>query len=437
MSALDYLYRFTNYENMGRYNYSRTTFDLERMRDVLGWCGHPDRAVPTRIHVAGTKGKGSTTLLTAAILQEAGWRTGTYTSPHLEDIRERIAVNGDWIEQTILDDHINALREYLEIPRESLPPTFFDIMTTIALREFARQKCDAAALEVGLGGRLDSTNVVEPTITAITPVHYDHMDKLGNSLSKIASEKAGILKVGAPAIIGPQSPEAAEVIRDRAVKLGIQVWWLGKEIQVERADEESFAVVTPVREHRGLRLRAAGRHQRENAATAIGICDWLNEHQERSITLEHVQTALSKTQLPGRIELFDQRQPRVILDSAHNEISADALAETLRNSFEYERLFLVLGIASDKTVHSVLKALVPLADQVFTTAAPSPRAMTPKDLAQAVLETTSGTVRSFELPVEALRTAILEASDDDLIVVAGSFYLAGELRPVLRKMGYE
>ncbi len=289
MSALDYLYRFTNYENMGRFKYSRTTFDLERMRDMLGWCGHPDRAAPIRIHVAGTKGKGSTTLLTAAILQEAGLKAGSYTSPHLEDIRERIAVSDKWIEELVLDNHIFALREYLDMPRETLPPTFFDIMTTIAFREFARQECDAAVLEVGLGGRLDSTNVIEPTITAITPVHYDHMDKLGNTLSMIASEKAGILKAGVPAIVGPQPQEAAEAIRDRAFELDIPVWWFGKEIRAERVDEENFNVVTPIREHRGLRLRAAGRHQKENAATAIGICDWLSENQERPISAEHIQ----------------------------------------------------------------------------------------------------------------------------------------------------
>ncbi|MDP7252781.1 MAG: folylpolyglutamate synthase/dihydrofolate synthase family protein [Planctomycetota bacterium] len=432
MSALDYLYRFTNYENMGRFKYSRTTFDLERMRDMLGWCGHPDRAAPIRIHVAGTKGKGSTTLLTAAILQEAGLKAGSYTSPHLEDIRERIAVSDKWIEELVLDNHIFALREYLDMPRETLPPTFFDIMTTIAFREFARQECDAAVLEVGLGGRLDSTNVIEPTITAITPVHYDHMDKLGNTLSMIASEKAGILKAGVPAIVGPQPQEAAEAIRDRAFELDIPVWWFGKEIRAERVDEENFNVVTPIREHRGLRLRAAGRHQKENAATAIGICDWLSENQERPISAEHIQSALSEIQLPGRIELFDKRRPRVILDSAHNDISAGALAQTLRTSIEYERLFLVLGIASDKTVHSVLEALAPLADEIFTTAAPSPRAMPPEALAQAAQKTTGKAARSFERPPDALEAAILEATEEDLVVVAGSFYLAGELRPLLR-----
>jgi len=433
-SALDYLYGFTNYENMGRVDYTRSNYDLDRMRQMLEWLGNPDRQIPVKVHVAGTKGKGSTSILVAAILNAAGRRTGLYTSPHLEHIRERIQVAGDQISPKALRDQISALREYLKQPRGGLTPTFFDIFTTIALLEFARQECDTVVVEVGLGGRLDSTNVIEPTVTAITPVHYDHTDKLGEELWQIASEKAGILKPGAPAVIGAQADEAAEVIRNRTEELGVPAWWLGREIRIENEsdDARTFDVVTPARRHPGLRSRALGRHQRENAAVALGICDLLAETSNLRLPGGCEAEVLSSLQLPGRIEVFGERPP-IVLDGAHNTFSAEVLAETIRASFQFQRLFLVLGIAADKAVGEVIGLLAPLAHQVFATAAPSPRALAPVELARAVREFTEARVHEVAEPREALEQALREAGPEDLVVIAGSFYLAGELRPTLRE----
>lgn len=434
-SALDYLYGFTNYENLGRVDYTRSNYDLDRMRQMLEWFGNPDRQIPVKVHVAGTKGKGSTSILVAALLNAAGKRTGLYTSPHLEDIRERIQVGSELISPNALRDRISALREYLERPRDGLAPTFFDIFTTIALLEFARQKCDAAVVEVGLGGRLDSTNVIEPSVTAITPVHYDHTDKLGDRLSQIASEKAGILKAGAPAVIGAQADEAAEVIKNRIEELEVPAWWLGRDIRIENdsVPEQTFDVVTPAGRHNGLRSRALGRHQRENAAVALGICDLLAETSDIRLPEGCEAEVLSSLQLPGRIEVFGDGPP-IVLDGAHNAFSAAVLAETVRAAFQYRRLFLVLGIAADKAVREVVGLLAPLAYQVFATAAPSPRALAPAELARAVRQVTGSRVSEVADPLDALEQARKEAGPEDLIVIAGSFYLAGELRPALREL---
>ena len=434
-SALDYLYRFTNYENMGRYDYSRTTFDLDRMRDMLSWCGDPDRRIPVLVHVAGTKGKGSACLFAAAILQAAGVRTGIYTSPHLEDLRERILVAGERIPPDALRGHLSDLEKYLEQPRDTLPPTFFDIFTTTALREFARQECGAAVVEVGLGGRLDSTNVIEPTVTAITTVDYDHMDKLGNELSQIAAEKAGILKSGVPVVVGPQSEPAAATISDRISALGIDAWWVGREIKIEGGTSASgvFEVVTPVRRHPGLKLRALGTHQRQNAAVAIGLCDRVAVQRGFSTGAGEELRVLSSLQLPGRIEVFRSDCP-VVLDSAHNEVSARALAATIRESFQFQRLHLILGIAADKTVSGVLKHLVPPADVVYATAADSPRAMSPGELAAEVRKLGETSVVEGGKPAEALKQVLDAAGPEELVIIAGSFYLAGEMRPILRRM---
>jgi dihydrofolate synthase/folylpolyglutamate synthase len=434
-SALDYLYRFTNYESMGRFSYTRTNFDLERVRQMLEWCGNPDRRIATLVHVAGTKGKGSTCAFVEAVLRSAGQRTGLYTSPHLEDIRERIQVNGAMISPESLRDHISALRDYLEQPREGLAPTFFDIITTIGFREFAQQACQTGVIEVGLGGRLDSTNVIRPTVAAVTFVHYDHTDKLGTQLCQIAAEKAGILKAGIPAVIGYQLDEAAEVIRKRIQELGIPAWWLGKDIRIENegTGTGTFDVATPARRHPGLRLRMLGRHQRQNAAVALGVCDWLAETAGIPVTESAVRDAACSLSIPGRIEVFGAR-PRIVLDGAHNASSAMALAETLRESFKHQKLFLVLGIAADKAVDEVLGILVPLASQVFATAISNPRATRPDDLAKRIRAVATCPVAQVDDPLAALNQAREAAGADDLVVIAGSFYLAGELRPALREM---
>jgi len=430
-AALDYLYRFTDYEKMGRYQYSRTTFDLKRMRQMLAWCGNPDRSIPQLVHVAGTKGKGSTCMFTSALLRATGLRTGLYTSPHLEDVRERIIVDGKWIAEDALRDRLSSLKDYLDQPRDSLPPTFFDIFTAIAFCSFMEAGCEAAVVEVGLGGRLDSTNVIRPSVTAISSIHYDHTEKLGEKLEQIAAEKAGILKPGVPAVFANQ-PAAAEKILETLIRdLDIPAWWIGREIEIENHEDGSFDVVTPARRHSGLRLHALGEHQRGNAAAALAICDWLSELHGLEFEDAQARRVLSDLLLPGRIEVFGSR-PAVILDGAHNAISVEALAQTIQESCNYERLFLVLGIASDKSIRPVIETLTPLADLVFATATPNPRAFQPSELAAEVHSITGTSTVEVSDPIEALERARDAAGPNDLVVVAGSFYLAGELRPILR-----
>lgn len=430
--ALDYLFKFTNYETMGRFNITRDAFDLERMRQLLAWCGNPESRIPVIVHIAGTKGKGSTCWMVAALLRATGRRVGMYTSPHLEDLRERIDIDGQWITKAAFTRHLSEIRPFLDSPREGQPPTFFDIMTAIAIKEFAEQKCDAAAVEVGLGGRLDSTNVLVPTVTAITRIHFDHVDKLGESIAQIAREKAGILKPGVPAVIGPQLEDAQAVITRRAAELRVRLWRVGREIIIEPPGKHGcISVTTPIRKHPALALGCKGVHQSENAAVAIGILDCLHELVGIDLPPGLARSVLQSIQVPGRVEVFPG-SPAVILDSAHNGVSAQALARAIRDAFPRKKAILVLGIASDKDLAAILEALLPISKAVIATAAQSPRALRPGQLSERIKAVSNVPVQEAGPAEAALKTALETAEADDIVVVAGSFYLAGEVRPLLR-----
>ncbi len=356
--ALRFLNSFTDYERMASV-YAPGDYNLERMRRLLSALGNPERAFLS-LHIAGTKGKGSTAHLAEAILREAGYRTGLYTSPHLVDLRERIRLDGKILSE---QDFTRVMAE-MEPELRRLRPTYFETMTAAAFLLFAEKGVDYAVVEVGLGGRLDATNVILPAACAITTIDYDHMEKLGNTLEEIAGEKAGILKPGIPAVSSPQPPAARRVL-DKVNGL------IYPRFRV--LSSRGFVVKFTV-EDRPHELPVLGEHQAANAATALALV----ERSGAIVSSGAVRRAFRKVRLPGRVERVGRR-PTLIVDAAHNPVSARALAAALRG-VPRRRLVLVFGASADKDYRGMLASLLPAADLAIFTKASNPRAAAPSDL---------------------------------------------------------
>ncbi|MFP4056355.1 MAG: bifunctional folylpolyglutamate synthase/dihydrofolate synthase [Candidatus Brocadiia bacterium] len=426
--ALDYLYHFTDYERMVKPRAAATSiFGLARMNQLLDFLGHPEGQLRA-VHIAGTKGKGSTAAMTAAILQRAGATVGLYTSPHVQCVRERIMVDGQWIPEQRLVAHVNRMYPYLQESlktHQTYTPTFFEIFTAAAFLDFLDQGVDYGVLEVGLGGRLDATNVLQPAVCGIAHVSFDHTDKLGDTLALIAGEKAGILKPAVPAVVAPQEPAALGAIRARAEALQAPLRLVGRDIAlVDRG--RHFAVRTPRRSYPRLRVPLVGRHQRVNAAMAVALAEEAMAARGLRLTSPIVREGLAAVRWRARIERIAER-PTVVVDAAHNVASVRALLAALAAEFAYRRLLLVVGISSDKDVEGMLRELLPRAAFVATTASHSPRACSPDELLRRVEALPHPDAIACESPQEALAEARARAGPDDLVCVTGSFYLAGEV----------
>ncbi len=457
--AFAYLRRFTDYERMGGPKYGPKGYNLDRTRRLLAAVGDPHLALRV-VHVTGTKGKGSTATMIAAILQQLGLRVGLFTSPHLVRLRERVRVDGREIGSRAFAARMNEMAEFLEEARsgpEGSHPTFFEIMTALGFLQFVRAKVDYAVVEVGLGGRLDSTNVVEPLSTVITNVDLDHMDRLGSTVAAIAREKAGILKPGVPAVTAATHPDAIEVITTRARELGCPLRRVGGEIRVEDVEATLVdgmpAIRCSVETDRArwgrVVVRAAGVHQATNAATAIAaIEDLLPVPRAGTLTRadprrayarlsmgrmrEAVQAALAAISIPGRIEAIDAD---TVVDVAHNPVSMTSLREALELHYPDRPVALVLGASRDKDLDGILRAILPAVSAAVFTAADHPRAADPEDLlrrARAIAPEIP--CRAHRDPRAALRLARRLAPEGALAVVTGSFYLAGEIYPRSRHL---
>jgi dihydrofolate synthase/folylpolyglutamate synthase len=426
--ALAYLYHFTDYERVVKPRAVATSiFGLARMNQLLDFLGHPEQQLRV-VHIAGTKGKGSTAVMTAAILQRAGARVGLYTSPHVECVRERIMVDRAWIPEERLAAHVNRMHPYLAESlktHEKYTPTFFEIFTAAAFLDFAAEGVDYAVLEVGLGGRLDATNVVVPLVCGITHVSFDHTDKLGETLTLIAGEKAGILKPGVPVVVAPQEPAALGAIQARAEALDAPIRLVGRDIAVvDRGDH--FAVYTPRRRYPRLHVPLVGRHQRINAAVAVGLAE--EALAARSIRLSGplVREGLAAVRWRARIETVAER-PTVVVDAAHNVASVRVLLATLAAEFTFQRLVFVVGVSGDKDIDGMLRELLPRAAAIVLTRSASPRACPPEDLLHRVRALSDIEAVACETPQDALAAARARAGPDDLVCVTGSFYLAGDV----------
>jgi len=418
-------------------------FNLDRMRRLLDLAGNPHRHLRA-LHIAGTKGKGSTAAMTAAILTAAGFRTGLYTSPHLVDFRERIRINGEMIPRVAVARWVARIRPWLESLRDSVvgKPTFFEAYTLLAFCHFLEAKTDFVVLEVGLGGRLDATNVVTPVATAITALGLDHTNLLGDTIEQIAAEKGGVMKPGVPVVLAPH-PAARAVLRRQAEERGAPVITVrrgrvsgppsGRSVVVEslRSDARSarFHLRGLLRTYRNLRVALGGEHQAVNAAVAVALTE-LATRDAHPVTDHSVRCGLAMVHWPGRLQVV-QRRPTVVLDAAHDALSARILARSLRGLFRWRRLILVVGMSAEKDAAAFLRALAPLADEVICTAADTPRALPPESLgALAARHRTPW--RAVPRVRDAVRSAVRDAQPNDLVCVTGSVYVVGEALAALK-----
>jgi dihydrofolate synthase/folylpolyglutamate synthase len=447
-SALDFLLHRINYERTLSVPYGTGEFKLDRMRRLLSLIGDPHLAVKA-VHIAGTKGKGSTAAMIAAVLSAAGYRTGLYTSPHLERIEERIVIDGQSCSAEDFAALAAAVQPAVEqIEREAAVggggATFFEVTTAMAFLHFARAKVDAAVLEVGLGGRLDSTNLCQPEVCIITSISFDHVKQLGSRLAAIAGEKAGIIKPRVPVVSGVMQEEPQGMIAAKAAECGAPLIQRGVnyDFSIQPGSVASLTYREPANEPRyelaDVQLGMLGSHQAANAAAAIAAINQLGQ-RGWSISDEALRRGLAAARCPARIELV-ARQPDVILDVAHNLASIEAFLAVLQERFSASRRILVFASSKDKDYAGMLKLLVPAFDVIFLTQyVHNPRAMEPEGLLRIALEqrrtnarfSESPTLHLTARPTDAWRLARLIARPDDLICITGSFFLAAELRPVI------
>ena len=407
-----------NRERQPRVSYSR--FGLEAIEALLVRLGQPERGLSV-IHIAGSKGKGSTALLAEAVLLELGESVGTFTSPHLERWTERFRIDGREVSGEVLAQAVDEIRPHVDAMREQdsdLWPSFFDATTAAAFVLFQHASVDRVLLEVGLGGRLDSTNTVAPAVTCVTSIEYEHTDKLGDTLAEIASEKAGILKRGVPCVTGRLPDEAAEVVAERAASLDVRVERVGHEIRTEGERfrfGDGFSFAAP--------LAPAGAHQRDNAAIALAAVRALGVHADLRLA-DAAREAFEKVSLPGRIEVVE-RDPWVIVDAAHTLESVRALAAFLEGVASRSRHF-VLSVSADKALDPMLELLLPLADELTLTRADPIRGLAPAEVAGRVgARAAAIEIHLEEDPAQAVRQARASLDADGLLCVVGSVYLAG------------
>jgi dihydrofolate synthase/folylpolyglutamate synthase len=455
-AALQWLYDRVDIEKSRPSRVTADILKLDRMKALLERMGNPHNAVRT-VHVAGTKGKGSTCEMIACALEGCGYTVGLYTSPHLVDVRERIRVNRAMLSQAELAAALSAVAAAAgELEAAHGPATFFEAITAAAFAHFAEQAVDVAVIEVGLGGRLDSTNVITPEVCALTSISLDHMEILGDTVEKIAWEKAGILKPGVPAISAPQKPGVVQVFREASDAVGAPLRVVGEELEYSVRFDAPPRAGAPVGGSRGPRARVGlttprfefehvavpllGEHQAQNCATALGVLDAL---AERGFHVDEagILAGLARTSMPGRMELVTPGagsgpagSARLLLDGAHNADSMRCLMKAISTHLTYDSMVIIFGCNADKDVPGMLKELAAGADKViFTRATTTPRAADPRELARKFTDLSGKMSHATKDLPEALSIAARAAGRDDLVCITGSLYLVGEAKKLVSR----
>ena len=437
--ALEYLFSRTDYEKQTRLRYNVTTFSLERMEKLLSLVGNPHKKLATA-HIAGTKGKGSTATMLARMLEANDYSVGLYTSPHVVDLHERIAINGRNISDSELLGLINRIYAPVEkMAKDSVStPTFFEIFTTMAFMYFVDKKVNIAVIETGLGGRLDSTNVIEPAVVGITSISIDHQNLLGNTIDSIAREKAGIIKKGIPVLTVTQDPAAMKEIKKAALAVKAPLMVTGKDIDFSYRFESSrehgphtrICLTTPTSKFEHLRVPLPGEHQALNCGLAIAMLDALKASGYKIDDNKAIE-GLKGIKMLGRMEVIHQ-DPRILIDGAHNAASIKALIGAIGQHIPYDSMVVIFGCGQDKDVRGMLEQLQYGADKVIFTRSNSPKAMYPQDLADMYTEICGKMCQTTMSLSEALRIAYSAIGKEDLLCITGSFYLVGQAKTMFK-----
>jgi dihydrofolate synthase/folylpolyglutamate synthase len=437
-NAIRYLYDRVDFERMRVIRYDENIFKLDRMRALMKRLGDPQEQV-RMVHVAGTVGKGSTVAMIASMLQSCGYAVGQFTSPHMVDVRERIVINGQMISKVDFTELMKQVS--VAAAKEGIDPTFFELTTAVAMKHFAEQAVDIAVMEVGLGGRLDSTNIITPLVSVITTIDFDHTHVLGGTLAKIAREKAGIFKPGVPVITFEQADPVEQVLREVAEEVGCPLKVVNKDIEFsqrfgaspELGPHTRVCMISETSQFMHIPVPLPGEHQAANCGVALAVIDTLKgcgfEFPEVPL-----HEGLAATRTPGRMELIWD-QPRILVDGAHNAASLSALMRCVGAHVPYDSMVCIFGCCEDKDIPAMLERLSLGGDKViFTRAKGNARAADPEDLQREFTER-SGKMNQVaaSLP-EAIDLATRAVGRDDLICITGSFYLVGEAKKYLAEV---
>jgi dihydrofolate synthase / folylpolyglutamate synthase len=427
--ALDYLYSFVDYSLKHSSELAKAEFNLDRMFALMDLLGNPQSKYPI-LHVAGTKGKGSVSALCASALQAAGYRVGLYTSPHLLDYAERIQVDGEPISHQLMVELVEEIQPAVA----SIPKlTTFEITTALGFLAFAKQNVDAAVIEVGLGGRLDATNIVTPKVSVITSLSYDHMAVLGDTLAKIAGEKAGIIKPGIPVVSSPQKEEALEVLERIANEKGCRFILVGRDVKFERLtsslDGQSLRIKDFENSADNFQLPLLGEHQVQNAATAFTAL----KLSGIEISDAAIQQGFSRVKWHARFEVV-RREPAVVFDSAHNQDSFAKLRQTLDEYFPGKQVYLIFGASEDKNIPGMFEEMKSKIRKLIVTRANHPRALKPEEIIR--LSDAAGLESEAVVPVESAFRHALELSEKDgsIVLSAGSMFVTAEVMQAWNKI---
>jgi dihydrofolate synthase/folylpolyglutamate synthase len=446
--TLDYIYSFLDAEKTGGQQYNPANYDLRRVEELLVRLGNPHRGRPS-VHIAGTKGKGSTAAMVTSVLVASGYRTGLYTSPHLIDLRERIRVNNEFISENELIHLVAKIRPEVSAVNEQATYgelTTFEILTALGFSHFQQKGAEFQVLEVGLGGELDATNVITPEVAIITSISYDHMQALGNTLGQIATAKAGIIKAGITVVSARQPREAARVIaetcrrtRARLIKVGAEVTARG----LGFADARQHLLVRGRLDGYQLAIPLLGYYQLDNAASAVAALEALSE-KGCHISRQSIIKGLAEVSWPGRFEIL-RRRPLVLVDGAHNRESARRLREAIEHYFHrgeprpeketdecYRRAILLIGMSRHKDTAGIISELGPIFNEIIVTRSQHPRAMAADEITGQFQKQGLATRTTNTVP-EALSLARELATGDDLICATGSLFVVGEVIAEIRK----